>query len=71
MKKGLLFLMMLSALSIGAWADTYTQVEYIATTTDMKDGDSNSNVPYLNTGYIHTASTKIEMECTITANEKN
>ena len=62
---------MLSVLSIGAWADTYTQVEYIATTTDMEDGDSNANVPYLNTGYVHAANTKIEMECTITANEKN
>ena len=70
MKKGLCFLL-LSALSLGVWADTYTQVEYIATTTSMKDGDSNSNVPYLNTGYVHTASTKIEMECIITANEKN
>ena len=70
MKKGLLFLM-LSMLTIGAWADTYTPVEYIATTTSMKDGDSNANVPYINTGYVHKANTKIEMECAITAEQEN
>ncbi len=70
MKKGILFLM-LSVLTLGAWADTYTPVEYIATTTSMKDGDSNANVPYINTGYVHKANTKIEMECVITAEQKN
>ena len=70
MKKKLLFLM-LSVLTLGAWADTYTPVEYIATTTSMKDGDSNANVPYINTGYVHKANTKIEMECVITAEQKN
>lgn len=62
---------MLSVLTLGAWADTYTPVEYIATTTSMKDGDSNANVPYINTGYVHKANTKIEMECVITAEQKN
>lgn len=56
---------------MGIAASAVIPVEYIATTISMKDGDSNANVPYLNTGYIHTASTKIEMECTITAYEKN
>ena len=70
MKKGILFLI-LSVLTLGAWADTYTPVEYIATTTSMKDGDSNDNVPYINTGYVHKANTKIEMECAITAEQKN
>ena len=38
------------------------QIAYIETTTDME------NIPYINTGYIHKANTRIVMECNITDN---
>ena len=119
MKKGLLFLM-LSVLTLGAWADdtssaespteiadistytgtdkfvysiadekvyaynssgayelygqyltvdgSYTDIDYIETTTAM----GTSNVPYINTGYVHKSTTKIVMECNVTNyTEKN
>ena len=39
------------------------EIEYIETTTDM------DKAPYINTGYIHKANTRIEMDCNITFNE--
>ena len=38
------------------------EIEYIETTTDM------ATIPYINTGYIHKANTRIEMECNVTDN---
>lgn len=42
-----------------------TEVAYIETTTDME------TVPYINTGYVHTASTRVVMKCKITDGKTN
>ena len=59
MKKGLLFLM-LSVLCIGAWADTYTPLEFISNTNSGRDNT------YYDTGYTPNASTKVEIKFRIT-----
>ena len=41
-----------------------TEIEYIETTTDM----GTDNVPYINTGYVHTANTRIVADVNITDN---
>ena len=47
---------------------SYTDIDYIETTTAM----GTSNVPYINTGYVHKPTTKIVMECNVTNyTEKN
>lgn len=41
------------------------EIEYIATTCDMLD---QTQAPFINTGYTHTANTRVVMECNITSN---
>ena len=51
-------------------SESYTDIEYIETTTQMYDDWGAENVPYINTGYKPKSNTKIVLECNITENTK-
>ena len=60
MNKLLIFLGLLISTVAMAQRPDVTEVAYIETTTDME------TVPYINTGYVYTASTRVVMKCKIT-----